>query len=49
MGTAKYPQENGYKEYLARHAGSSNASTFLDNTSFHFEVGHEHLEGALDR
>ncbi|KAI1319788.1 Insulinase (Peptidase M16) [Mortierella claussenii] len=49
MGTAKYPRENEYKEYLSLHSGSSNASTFLDNTSFHFEVGHEHLEGALDR
>ncbi|KAG0054714.1 Insulinase (Peptidase M16) [Gryganskiella cystojenkinii] len=49
MGSAKYPQENGYKEYLAQHAGVSNASTFLDNTNFRFEVGHEHLEGALDR
>ncbi|KAG0267649.1 Insulinase (Peptidase M16) [Actinomortierella ambigua] len=49
MGTAKYPRENEYSEYLAQHAGMSNAFTNLDNTNYYFEVGHEHLEGALDR
>ncbi|KAF9203041.1 Insulinase (Peptidase M16) [Haplosporangium sp. Z 27] len=49
MGTEKYPRENEYKEFLSLHAGKSNASTSLDDTEFHFEVGHEHLEGALDR
>ncbi|KAG0015145.1 Insulinase (Peptidase M16) [Entomortierella chlamydospora] len=49
LGTEKYPRENEYKEFLSLHAGKSNASTWLDNTEFHFEVGHAHLEGALDR
>ncbi|KAG0296642.1 Insulinase (Peptidase M16) [Linnemannia gamsii] len=49
LGTDKYPRENDYKEFLAQHAGKSNASTSLDNTNFHFEVGHAHLEQALDR
>ncbi|KAF9103581.1 Insulinase (Peptidase M16) [Mortierella sp. AM989] len=49
MGTAKYPRENEYSEFLAKHAGSSNAFTGLDNTNYYFEVGHSHLEGALDR
>jgi len=49
MGTAKYPKENEYSEYLAQHSGSSNAFTGLDNTNYYFEVGHDHLEGALDR
>ncbi|KAF9428230.1 Insulinase (Peptidase M16) [Podila epigama] len=49
LGTEKYPRENEYKEYLAQHSGKSNASTGLDNTTFHFEVGIEYLEGALDR
>ncbi|KAG0225257.1 Insulinase (Peptidase M16) [Actinomortierella wolfii] len=49
MGTAKYPRENEYSEYLAQHAGMSNAFTNLDNTNYYFEVGHEYLEGALDR
>ncbi|KAG0039010.1 Insulinase (Peptidase M16) [Podila clonocystis] len=49
LGTKKYPRENAYKEYLAQHSGKSNATTSLDNTTYHFEVGHEYLEGALDR
>ncbi|KAF9586639.1 Insulinase (Peptidase M16) [Lunasporangiospora selenospora] len=49
MGTAKYPRENEYSEYLSQHSGSSNAFTGLDNTNYYFEVGHAHLEGALDR
>ncbi|KAG0266792.1 Insulinase (Peptidase M16) [Mortierella polycephala] len=49
MGTEKYPKENEYSEFLANHSGSSNAFTGLDNTNYYFEVGHAHLEGALDR
>ncbi|KAF9981491.1 Insulinase (Peptidase M16) [Modicella reniformis] len=48
LGTTKYPTDNDYKQYLSLHAGKSNASTSLDHTTYHFEVGHEHLEGALD-
>ncbi|KAF8947270.1 Insulinase (Peptidase M16) [Haplosporangium gracile] len=49
MGTAKYPKENEYSEFLAQHSGMSNAFTGLDNTNYYFEVGHAHLQGALDR
>ncbi|CAG8442164.1 10344_t:CDS:10 [Acaulospora morrowiae] len=49
MGTTKYPKENEYSEYLTKHNGSSNAYTNVDDTNYYFEVGHEHLEGALDR
>lgn len=49
MGTEKYPQENEYSRYLSAHAGYSNAYTSSDDTNYYFEVGHEHLEGALDR
>ncbi|CAG8459644.1 11740_t:CDS:10 [Diversispora eburnea] len=35
--------------YLSKNAGHSNAYTSTDNTNFYFEVGKEHLEGALDR
>ncbi|KAF0437767.1 a-pheromone processing metallopeptidase ste23 [Gigaspora margarita] len=48
MGTEKYPKENEYSEYLTKHNGSSNAYTGLDNTNYYFDVGHEHLEKALD-
>lgn len=49
MGTEKYPKENEYSRYLSAHAGHSNAYTSSDNTNYYFEVGYEHLEGALDR
>ena len=49
MGTEKYPKENEYSEFLSNHSGHSNAFTALDDTNYFFEVGHEHLEGALDR
>ncbi|CAB4379202.1 unnamed protein product [Rhizophagus irregularis] len=49
MGTEKYPKENDYSEFLNKHNGSYNAYTYTENTNYHFEVGHEHLEPALDR
>lgn len=49
MGTEKYPRENEYSEYLTNHSGSSNAYTGMENTNYFFDVGHPHLEGALDR
>lgn len=32
LGTKKYPNENAYSTYLAENGGSSNASTYADNT-----------------
>lgn len=49
MGTEKYPKENEYSRYLSAHAGHSNAYTSSDDTNYYFEVGHDHLEGALER
>ena len=49
MGTEKYPRENEYSEFLSNHSGSSNAYTGMENTNYFFDVGHDHLEGALDR
>ncbi|KAF7728621.1 Insulinase (Peptidase M16) [Apophysomyces ossiformis] len=49
MGTEKYPKENDYNQYLSEHSGYSNAFTSIENTNYYFEVGQEHLEGALDR
>lgn len=49
MGTKKFPEENAYLQYLSKHAGSSNAYTASEHTNYYFEVGSDHLEGALDR
>lgn len=49
MGTEKYPKENDYNQFLSEHSGFSNAFTGVEDTNYYFEVGQEHLEGALDR
>lgn len=49
MGTDKYPEENEYSSYLAKHSGHSNAYTAAEHTNYYFEVDSGHLEGALDR
>ncbi|CAN0013408.1 unnamed protein product, partial [Ectocarpus sp. 4 AP-2014] len=48
-GTSKYPVENAYKSYLAKHGGRSNASTAMDVTTFKFECTSVRVFlGALD-
>ncbi|KAI9282259.1 Metalloenzyme, LuxS/M16 peptidase-like protein [Sporodiniella umbellata] len=49
MGTKKYPKENDYYSYLSEHSGHANAYTATVNTNYFFEIGHQWLEGALDR
>ncbi|EGW30608.1 uncharacterized protein SPAPADRAFT_143847 [Spathaspora passalidarum NRRL Y-27907] len=49
MGTEKYPLENEYSSYLSKHSGNSNAYTSSEHTNYYFQVGSNHLEGALDR
>jgi len=49
LGTEKYPKEDDYNEFLARHGGYSNAYTSGTQTVFHFAVNKEHLPGAMDR
>ena len=50
MGTEKYPSENEYSDYIARNGGSyKNAFTTLTDTNFHFLIGNDAFEGALDR
>lgn len=49
LGTQKYPNENAYSTYLSENGGTSNASTYADNTKYYFDVVHNKLDGALDR
>lgn len=49
LGTKKYPNENAYSTYLTENGGTSNASTYADNTKYYFDVAHDKLDGALDR
>jgi insulysin len=49
MGTAKYPSENEYAEYVTNNGGMNNAYTSLTDTNYHFDCSNEGFSGALDR
>lgn len=49
LGTEKYPQENDYNKFLSEHGGGSNACTYVDHTSYFFDIKPDQLENALDR
>ena len=49
MGSEKYPDENDYDAFLSANAGSSNAFTEEEMTTFHFDCAPGVLEQALDR
>ncbi|MEM7217217.1 MAG: insulinase family protein [Pseudomonadota bacterium] len=49
IGTAKYPEIDGYQQFLSTHGGSSNAYTAGDHTNYFFDVQHDYLPEALDR
>ncbi len=49
LGTAKYPEVDGYQAYMSIHAGSHNAYTGSDHTNYFFGIDPDFLEGGLDR
>ncbi len=49
IGTGKYPEVDGYQQFLAAHGGSSNAYTAPDHTNYFFDVAPEQYPEALDR
>ena len=49
MGSAKYPDENDYDAFLAKHGGSSNAFTDMEETVYYFDCTPGALLPALDR
>lgn len=49
MGTSKYPTENEWSEYLAKHGGEDNGETSLETTTCYFDVNPAHLHDTLDR
>ena len=48
MGSEKYPDENQYSAFLARHGGRSNAYTAAENTNYHFDITPQYFDNALD-
>ena len=49
LGTEQFPQEDDYEKFIINNGGSNNASTYNDHTKYYFDVGQEHLDGALER
>lgn len=49
IGTGKYPEVDGYQQFLSAHGGSSNAYTADDHTNFFFDVAPDRFPEALDR
>ena len=49
LGNSKYPEVGGYKGFIGMHSGTTNATTTADNTYYHFSVGEDYIEEALDR
>lgn len=49
MGTDKYPDVDGYFEFVRANGGMSNAYTTDVRTNYYFDINAEQLEPALDR
>lgn len=49
LGTEKYPDTNGYSEFMSSNGGSQNASTWLDITNYMFKVNNDAYDEGLDR
>jgi secreted Zn-dependent insulinase-like peptidase len=49
IGTEKYPEVDGYQQFLTAHGGTSNAYTAPDHTNYFFDVAPEQFPEALDR
>lgn len=49
IGTEKYPEVDGYQQFISAHGGQSNAYTTSDHTNYFFDVQPEHFEAAMDR
>ena len=49
LGTDKYPDVGGFKDFIKAHGGSSNASTSKQHSNYYFSINHQQLAPALDR
>ena len=49
LGSAKYPKEGEYKQFLKDHGGRCNASTGTHQTTFQFDIDSKYLLQAIDR
>lgn len=49
MGTDKYPDVDGYHEFIKANGGMSNAYTADDHTNYYFDINSDQLQPAMDR
>ncbi|CAG9460434.1 unnamed protein product [Pedinophyceae sp. YPF-701] len=49
MGSAKYPDEAEYSDFVQRHGGHTNAYTCGDHTCYYFDIQPSKFREALDR
>lgn len=49
LGGVTFFSRRSYSVFLSSHGGSSNAYTDTEDTVYFFDVGSDHLNGALDR
>ena len=49
MGSARYPAEGEYAQYVVSHGGAVNGYTLSEETNFHLRVEAAYLYGAMDR
>ena len=49
MGSEKYPDENGFDQFIQNHGGFNNAYTSGDKTTFYFNIQRDDFHDGLDR
>lgn len=49
IGTEKYPEVDGYQDFISAHGGSSNAYTSPDHTNYFFDIQPDYFHEGLDR
>ena len=49
LGTEKYPEPDGYSEFITKHGGNRNAYTSTELTNYFFDIDEQHFPEALDR
>jgi secreted Zn-dependent insulinase-like peptidase len=49
IGTEKYPEVDGYQQFISTHGGRSNAYTSSEHTNYFFEIQPEYFQPAMDR
>ncbi|MGE0624673.1 MAG: insulinase family protein [Pseudomonadales bacterium] len=49
IGTEKYPDVDGYQQFVSKHGGQSNAYTSAEHTNYFFEIQPDQFRPAMDR